>query len=209
MSHYFRWGWTGLISIFAKKVDDVWFGVACEGERVYATTFAFDERKALQSLRETLPFNVIVERSDKFSGFAERAVRVLKDVYDGKDVVHDLPFDMERLSGYTRRVIEAVCQVPVGYVASYGSVAKAVGGSPRAVGHVMAMNPFAPVCPCHRVVGADFGLCGYGGGLDVKLEFLKRERRGFSSEKEILVGGRRLKVFPVESVLRKAAGSKC
>jgi len=198
-----------LISIFAKKVDDVWFGVACEGERVYATTFASHEGKALQSLRETLPLNVIVERSDKFSDFAERAVRVLKDVYDGKDVVHDLPLSLERLSGYTRRVIEAVCKVPVGYVASYGSVAKAVGGSPRAVGHVMAMNPFAPVCPCHRVVGADFGLCGYGGGLDVKLEFLKRERRGFSSEKEILVRGRRLRVFPVEFVLRKAAGSKC
>lgn len=175
---------------------------------MYATTFAFDERKALQSLRESLPLNVVVERSDKFSGFAERAIRVLKDVYDGKDVVHDLPLDMKRLSGYTRRVIEAVCQVPVGYVASYGSVAKAVGGSPRAVGHVMAMNPFAPVCPCHRVVGADFGLCGYGGGLDVKLEFLKRERRGFSSEKEILVSGGRLRVFPVEFVLRKAAGSK-
>ena len=198
-----------MISIFAKKVDDVWFGVACEGEKVYATTFASHERKALQSLRETLPLNVIVERSDKFSDFAERAVRVLKDVYDGKDVVHDLPLSLERLSGYTRRVIEAVCKVPVGYVASYGSVAKAVGGSPRAVGHVMAMNPFAPVCPCHRVVGADFGLCGYGGGLDVKLEFLKRERRGFSSEKEILVRGRRLRVFPVEFVLRKAAGSKC
>ena len=157
----------GLISIFVKKVDDVWFGVACEGERVYATTFTFDEKKALQSLHETLPLNAVVERCDKFSGFAERAVRVLKDIYDGKDVVYDLPFDMERLPGYTRRVIEAVCKVPVGYVASYGSVAKAVGGGPRAVGHVMATNPFAPVCPCHRVVGSDFGLHGYGGGLDL------------------------------------------
>jgi O-6-methylguanine DNA methyltransferase len=93
--------------------------------------------------------------------------------------------------------------IPVGYVASYGSIAKAAGGSPRAVGNVMAANPFVPIVPCHRVVSSDFTLGGYGGGLDVKLDFLVREKRGHQSPKEISVGDRKLTVSPVEFVLRK------
>jgi alkylated DNA nucleotide flippase Atl1 len=77
-----------------------------------------------------------------------------------------------------------------------------VGGGPRAVGNIMAANPFAPIVPCHRVVKSDFTLGGYGGGLKVKLELLRREKRGFSALKEIEANGGRLQVFPVEYVLR-------
>jgi methylated-DNA-[protein]-cysteine S-methyltransferase len=192
------------MSICVKSVDGVWFGVACEDDRVFATSFAFDEKSVLRSLKDSLPSNVVSERPSTTSGFAERVLGVLKSAYDGKDVADRVPLDMERLSGYTRRVIEAVCMIPVGYVSSYGLVAKAVGGAPRAVGHAMATNPYAPLCPCHRVVGSDFGLCGYGGGLKVKLDFLGRERRGFASERDIAVGKGKLHVFPVERVLEKA-----
>jgi O-6-methylguanine DNA methyltransferase len=99
-------------------------------------------------------------------------------------------------------VLEVTSLVPVGYVTSYGSIAKAAGGSPRAVGNVMAANSFAPIVPCHRVVSSDFTLGGYGGGLDVKLEFLVREKRGYQSPREIPVNDRKLTVFPVEFVLR-------
>jgi O-6-methylguanine DNA methyltransferase len=101
-------------------------------------------------------------------------------------------------------VIDAVSKVPIGYATSYGEVAKAVGGGPRAVGQIMARNPFAPVCPCHRVLRSDLTLGGYGGGLDVKLAFLKREKRGYKSEKEIPLNGKKLRVFPVELAIRKA-----
>jgi alkylated DNA nucleotide flippase Atl1 len=82
-------------------------------------------------------------------------------------------------------------------------VATAVGGGARAVGNVMANNPFAPVVPCHRVVTSNLGLGGYGGGLQVKYEFLKREQQGFAEPKEILIDGQELRVFPVEFVLQK------
>jgi len=91
-------------------------------------------------------------------------------------------------------------------VASYGSVARAAGGGPRAVGRVMASNPFPLVVPCHRVVCSDFTLGGYGGGYDnaaVKLGILRRESRGYGSEREISVGGGKLLVFPVERVLKR------
>jgi O-6-methylguanine DNA methyltransferase len=93
-------------------------------------------------------------------------------------------------------------------VSSYGGVAKAVGGGPRAVGNVMARNPFPPIVPCHRVVGSDLTLGGYGGGLDVKRSFLVRERRGYTSEREVPVNGKKLHVFPVESVLRRLEKGK-
>ena len=69
----------------------------------------------------------------------------------------------------------------------------------------MASNPFAPIVPCHRVVKADFTLGGYGFGLKVKVELLGREKRGFSSPKEIEVDDGQLTVFPVENVLRNFA----
>jgi methylated-DNA-[protein]-cysteine S-methyltransferase len=195
-------------SVYAEKAGNVWFGVAFDGECVYATSFAFNEKRVLQGLRESVPSNVPFQRLEKPSKFAERVIAALKDVYDGKDVSQDFSFDTGRLSKYTKKVIEAVCLIPPGYVASYGGVARAAGGSPRAVGRVMASNPFAPLCPCHRVITSNFTLGGYGGGLDVKLAFLKRERRGYSSKKMIDAGGEKLELFPVEFVLAKLERGK-
>lgn len=198
-----------MTSVYTEKAGNVWFGVAFDGERIYATTFGSSEKVALQSLRESVPSNVPFQRMEKPSKFAERVIAVLKDVYDGKNVSQSLSFETEHLSNYARRVIETACLIPLGYVASYGGVAHAAGGSPRAVGRVMATNPFAPLCPCHRVVGSDFTLCGYGGGLDVKLAFLKRECRGYASKKLIETGGGKLELFPVEFVLDKLEKGKC
>ena len=139
----------------------------------------------------------------KPSVFAEHALGLLRNIYDGKDVSHSFSLATEHLSNYARKVIEIVSLIPLGYVASYGSVTRAAGGSPRAVGRVMALNPFAPVVPCHRVVSSDFTLGGYGGGLKVKLDFLKREKRGYAAKREIPVDGKKLQVFPAEFVLRK------
>lgn len=186
-----------------KNIDDVWFGVACDEQRVFGLGFWCCEEKAVLSLLEALPFGVAFQVFPKPSAFAEQVLALTKDVYDGKDVSQSLALEMEYLPAYTRRVLEVTTEIPVGYVASYGSVAKAAGGGARAVGNVMARNPFAPIVPCHRVVGSDLGLGGYGGGLDVKLAFLIREKRGFTATREIPVNGRKLQVFPVEFVLRK------
>lgn len=197
-----------MVSVYAEKVGNMWFGVAFDGERVYATTFGSDEKDVLQSLRKSVPSDVPFQQLDKTSKFAERVIVVLKDVYDGKDVSQNFSFETACLSNYARRVIEAVSLIPPGYVASYGGVARAAGGSPRAVGRVMALNPFAPLCPCHRVVSSDFTLCGYGGGLDVKLAFLKRERRDYSSKRVVEAGNGKLELFPVELVLDRLKRGK-
>jgi len=197
-----------MIELFLKELGDVWYGVACEGERVFGTSFASTEESALKDLLGGIPYGASFQRSKKVSAFALQALALLKEVYDGKGASRELVLAKEHLSDYARRVLEVTALIPVGYVASYGGVSKAAGGGARAVGNVMASNPFAPVVPCHRVVASDLTLGGYGGGLDLKLRMLKRERRGYASEKTISVGGRKLVVFPVEFVLKKLERGK-
>ena len=196
-----------MLHVYAKKAGSVWFGVAFEGQRILATTFGPSEKSVLQGLRGSLLSRTPFQRLEK-SEFAERVITALKEAYDGKEVSQNFSFDTGRLSSYRKKITQAVCSIPTGYVASYGGVARAAGGSPRAVGRVMASNPFPPLCPCHRVVSSDFTLGGYGGGLDVKLEFLRRERRGYSSKKVIEVDGGKLELFPVETVLSKLTRGK-
>jgi len=124
----------------------------------------------------------------------------------GEKVSIDFELEMKRVSSYARRVLSCVYKVPVGYVTTYGAVANAVGGSPRAVGRVMATNPFAPIVPCHRVVCSDFSLGGFGGGfgagVEMKREILKREDRGYREPAKLRVNGGALALFPV-GFLRK------
>lgn len=192
-----------MINLYTEKRDNTWFGVAADDGRLYATTFAFSKKGVLQSLLKSMPYDVPFQQREKTSSFAERVIALLKDIYDGKNVSHGFVLAMEHLSGYTRKVIKTVSLIPVGYVASYGSVAKAAGGSPRAVGRVMASNPFVLIVPCHRVVRSDFKLGGYGSRPDMKLEILKRERRGYTVKREVSVDGEKLLVFPVEFVLKR------
>jgi O-6-methylguanine DNA methyltransferase len=190
-----------LIGVYVESAGGVWFGVACDEQCVFSTTFAAEEQKTLKNLLDALPFDAPFQSFSKPSAFAEAVLDVVTNVYNGKGVTRSFPLAMEHSPAYTRKVLEATALIPVGYVASYGGVAAAVGGGARAVGNVMAGNPFAPLVPCHRVVSADFGLGGYGGGLDVKRMLLERERRGYREALEVAVGEAKLWVFPVERVL--------
>ena len=72
---------------------------------------------------------------------------------------------------------DALLEIPYGETLSYGELAAAIGhpGAARAVGHACGQNPLAVVVPCHRVVGSDGSLTGYGGGLDAKAALLRLE----------------------------------
>jgi methylated-DNA-[protein]-cysteine S-methyltransferase len=76
-------------------------------------------------------------------------------------------------------VWRALCAIPFGTTTSYGAVARAIGqpGAARAVGAANNANPIALIIPCHRVIGADGQLVGYGGGLALKRKLLEHEAR--------------------------------
>ena len=196
------------IGVYTKNVEGVWFGVACDEKHVFATSFGRDEKTAAQSLTDCLPLEAEFQVFSTPSTFAEQALRSVRSVYDGKGESPTLLLDSERLSPFYRRVLEVTRLIPVGYVASYGALSEAAGGSPRAVGGVMASNPFAPIVPCHRVVRSDFTLGGYGGGLDTKAKMLAREKRGKCSPLDIPIAGKKLRLFPVELVLEKVEKGK-
>ncbi|HTX45021.1 MAG TPA: methylated-DNA--[protein]-cysteine S-methyltransferase [Solirubrobacteraceae bacterium] len=75
------------------------------------------------------------------------------------------------------RVWEELQTIPYGETASYGEIAQRIGnpGAPRAVGLANGRNPVAVIVPCHRVIGADGSLTGYGGGIERKRLLLDLE----------------------------------
>ncbi len=88
-----------------------------------------------------------------------------------------IPLDLDGLTPFRRAVLEEAMRIPAGETRSYGWLAQKVGrpGAARAVGRVMATNPLPLVVPCHRVIGSDGGLHGFGGGLDMKEMLLRLE----------------------------------
>lgn len=78
---------------------------------------------------------------------------------------------------FEQRVWDALLEIPYGETASYGQIAARIGapGGARAVGLANGRNPIAIVIPCHRVIGADGRLVGYGGGLERKRQLLDLE----------------------------------
>jgi len=192
-----------MIEIYIQNVNEVWFGVACTQQQIIASSFGPSQQIVLNNILGNISFNVPFQVFHAPSLFAQNILVSLMDIYRGKNVNASFDLALTHLPTYTQRVLRATAEIPLGYVTSYGSIADAVGGGPRAVGNIMAANPFAPIIPCHRVVRFDFTIGGYGGGLKVKLELLNREKRGFSTSKEIEVDGNQLQVFPVENVLRK------
>jgi methylated-DNA-[protein]-cysteine S-methyltransferase len=191
-----------MIEVFSQTHNGTWFALAVYRQEILATSFGKTQETTLQKLLDNLPFNESFQVLPEPSSFAEKTIRLMSGIIEGKQTSQELPFCFSHLPLYTQKVLKATQQIPLGYVASYGGLAKAVGGGARAVGNVMASNPFAPLIPCHRVVKSDLTLGGYGGGLKVKTELLKREKRGFSGPKMVSVGDGVLEVYPVEQVLR-------
>ena len=106
-----------------------------------------------------------------------RAVEQLEEYFDGARTAFDLPLAASG-SRFEEAVWGALSEIPYGETRSYGEVARAVGrpDRARAVGTANARNPLAIVVPCHRVIGSDGSLTGYGGGLERKRALLALER---------------------------------
>jgi len=100
----------------------------------------------------------------------------LIEYLDGEREAFNLPLDLSlTVSDFQRRVLEEVVKVPFGFTTSYGKISDRVGGSARAVGTANAKNPISIIITCHRVLGSDGNLRGYGGGIPIKEALLRLE----------------------------------
>ncbi len=107
----------------------------------------------------------------------EVCLRQLEAYFRGERRSFDVPLRLEG-TPFQRRVWQALLRVPFGRTTTYGELAAALGNprAGRAVGGANHRNPVSIIVPCHRVVGGDGGLVGYGGGLWRKEWLLRHER---------------------------------
>jgi methylated-DNA-[protein]-cysteine S-methyltransferase len=103
--------------------------------------------------------------------------RQLDAYFAGRLRTFDLPLAPAG-TPFQQRVWSALCGIPFGETRSYAQLAKAIGkpSAMRAVGAANGRNPIAIVVPCHRVIGADGSLTGFGGGIERKKFLLSLEQ---------------------------------
>lgn len=109
----------------------------------------------------------------------KKAYLQLCEYFEGKRRTFDLPLEPEGTE-FQRKVWSALCTIPYGATRSYKQIAAAVGNEKacRAVGMANNKNPIPVFIPCHRVIGTDGSLVGYGAGIDIKEKLLILERSG-------------------------------
>jgi methylated-DNA-[protein]-cysteine S-methyltransferase len=107
-----------------------------------------------------------------------QAIQQLHAYFEGKLKAFSLELAPQG-TPFQLRVLSALQEIPYGQTISYGELARRIDkpSASRAVGAANARNPLPIVIPCHRVIGSDGSLTGFGGGLDVKKALLALERR--------------------------------
>lgn len=118
---------------------------------------------------------------DDDSAFDDAAAQ-LAAYFAGDLLDFDLELDLVG-TDFQRRVWGALLTIPYGETRTYGEIAREIGapvGASRAVGLANGHNPIGIIVPCHRVIGANGSLTGYGGGLDRKKQLLDMEHQRIS-----------------------------
>ena len=114
---------------------------------------------------------------ERWTPFLRGVAKQINEYLSGKRQKFDIPL---KLSGtdFQLSVWNALLTIPYGETRSYRDIAEQIGNprSCRAVGMANNRNPIAIIVPCHRVIGADGSLTGFGGGLELKQQLLDLER---------------------------------
>ncbi len=118
------------------------------------------------------------EMKEKRTELLEEVERQLQEYFAGRLQHFDLPLHPQATE-FQKKVWKALMSIPYGETRSYGEIAKQIGNEKavRAVGGANHVNPISIVIPCHRVIGKNGSLTGYGGGLKIKETLLTLERK--------------------------------
>lgn len=135
-----------------------------------------EEDGAITDLR----FDKNIDRSKYIEAktpLTEEAIKQINEYFEGKRKEFDLPLRLEGTE-FQKSAWNALLAIPYGETRSYKDIAKTVGNEKavRAVGMANNRNPISIIVPCHRVIGSDGKLVGYGGGMEAKEMLLALER---------------------------------
>ncbi len=197
-----------MIDIWLEEIDSRWFGAALHDGALVATAAAFAREAVRRAIVGSLPAEAPRRFMEEPSEESRATLRMLADLDRGEEKGKHFELSSTYVLEPLRSVLRAAAAIPLGYVSTYGNIAKAAHTDAQTVGQIMATNPLYPVVPCHRVVGADLALTGYRGSrktpaLLAKLERLRSEKQGFAEESMIEAAGP-LKVVPVEWAIIRA-----
>ncbi|HPJ26840.1 MAG TPA: methylated-DNA--[protein]-cysteine S-methyltransferase [Synergistaceae bacterium] len=123
--------------------------------------------------------------SPALSPVMELCLEELEEYFRGIRRTFTVPLHLEG-TPFQKRVWQALLEIPYGETRSYQDIAAAVGNpkAPRAVGGANNKNPVALIVPCHRVIGKNGSLVGFGGGLHIKEWLLAHEKRHASESRK-------------------------
>lgn len=124
-------------------------------------------------------FSRVEGAEEKETPLILQAAEMLTEYFEGRRKDFEgLPLDA-RGTEFQKKAWAALLAIPYGETRSYGEQAIAIGNAKacRAVGAANGRNPISIIIPCHRVIGADKSLTGYGGGLEIKKALLELERK--------------------------------
>jgi O-6-methylguanine DNA methyltransferase len=198
-----------MIAIWLEEIDSRWFGAALHDGALVATAAASAREVVQRAIVGSLPAEAPRRFMEAPSEESRRTLRMLADLDRGEESGKRFELSSLYVREPLRSVLRTAAAIPLGYVTTYGNIARAAHTDAQTVGQIMATNPLYPVVPCHRVVGADLSLTGYRGSrrtpaLLAKLQRLRSEKQGFVEESMIEAAGL-LKVVPVEWAIIRAA----
>ena len=119
-----------------------------------------------------------VNAAEKWTPFLREVAKEIKEYLNGTRKKFDLPLKLYG-TDFQLSVWNALLTIPYGETRSYREIAEQIGNAKacRAVGMANHWNPIAIIVPCHRVIGSDGSLTGFGGGLPLKKQLLELERQ--------------------------------
>ena len=129
------------------------------------------------AIKATVKQRALLDYEKYESPLIQEAAKQLREYFAGTRRVFDLPLSFEGTE-FQQKVWAALLAIPYGETRTYGEIAAQAGNpkAARAAGMANNRNPIAIICPCHRVIGSDGSLVGFGGGLPVKKYLLDLER---------------------------------
>jgi len=115
-----------------------------------------------------------LDRADHDPGALTAATEQLEQYFRGERTAFELELELAG-TDFQRSVWQALRGIPYGTTTTYGTLARELEAQPRAVGAAVGATPIPIIVPCHRVIGSDGSLTGYGGGLPRKRALLDLE----------------------------------
>ena len=162
-------------TIYFGKVNETPIGniwIACSERGLVAVDWEKSEAAFLKNLSRRI--KTPLENNPRRLAHTESQLR---EYLGGERKRFTIAIDWSMMRSFQREALLATFAIPYGQTSTYGEIAMQIGRprSARAVGHAEATNPMPLVIPCHRVLGSDGKLRGYGGGLDIKKWLLRLE----------------------------------